>query len=102
MQTFRVFVSSPGDANIERQRTENVISRLNGEFLEHARLEAIRWETNLYQAYATFQSQIPLSVDCDIVIGILKWRLGTQLPPSFPEHLPSGEPYPSGTAYEIL
>jgi hypothetical protein len=102
MRTFKVFVSSPGDVMIERRRVENVVSRLNGEFAGLARLEAIRWETEFYQAYSTFQAQIARSTDCDLVIGILKWRLGTELPPDFNEKLPNGQPFPSGTAYEIL
>ena len=36
------------------------------------------------------------------MIGILKWRLGTELPPDFNEKLPNNQPFPSGTAYEIL
>ena len=51
MQTFKLFVSSPGDVMVERRRVENVVSRLNGEFAGVARLEAIRWETEFYQAY---------------------------------------------------
>ena len=102
MQTYKVFVSSPGDVMVERRRVENVVSRLNGEFAGVARLETIRWETELYQAHSTFQTQIPRSTECDLVIGILKWRLGTELPPDFDEMLPDGRPYPSGTAYEIL
>ena len=102
MQTFRLFVSSPGDVMVERRRVENVVSRLNGEFASIARLEAIRWETEFYQAYSTFQAQIPRSTDCDLVIGILKWRLGSELPPDFNEKLPNNQPFPSGTAYEIL
>ena len=102
MQDFKLFVSSPGDVVVERRRVEKVVSRLNGEFSRVARLEAIRWETEAYQAYSTFQSQIPRSTDCDLVIGILKWRLGTELPPDFGEKLPNGQPFPSGTAYEIL
>ncbi len=102
MQTFRLFVSSPGDVMVERRRVENVVSRLNGEFAGVARLEAIRWETEFYQAYSTFQAQIPPSTKCDLVIGILRWRLGTELPPDFAEKLPDGQPFPSGTAYEIL
>jgi eukaryotic-like serine/threonine-protein kinase len=102
MQTFRLFVSSPGDVMVERRRVENLVSRLNGEFAGVARLEPIRWETEHYQAHATFQDQIPASTACDIVIGILKWRLGTELPADFGERLPDGRPYPSGTAYEIL
>lgn len=102
MQTFRLFVSSPGDVMVERRRVENVVSRLNGEFAGVARLETVRWETEHYQAHSTFQAQIVRSVDCDLVIGILKWRLGTELPPEFGETLADGRPYPSGTAYEIL
>ena len=102
MRTFKLFVSSPGDVMIERRRVENVISRLNGDFAEVACLQAIRWETECYQAFSTFQAQIPRSRDCDLVIGILKWRLGTELPPDFGEKLPDGRSFPSGTAYEIL
>jgi hypothetical protein len=102
MQTFKLFVSSPGDVMVERRRVENVASRLNGEFAGVARLEVIRWETKNYQAFSTFQAQIPRSIDCDLVIGILKWRLGTELPPDFNEKLPDGQSFPSGTAYEIL
>jgi hypothetical protein len=102
MQTFKMFVSSPGDVMVERRRVENVASRLNGEFAGVARLEVIRWETKHYQAFSTFQVQIPRSIDCDLVIGILKWRLGTELPPDFNEKLPDGQSFPSGTAYEIL
>jgi hypothetical protein len=102
VQTFKLFVSSPGDVMVERRRVENVVSRLNGEFAGVARLDAIRWETEFYQAYSTFQAQIPRSTDCDLVIGILRWRLGTELPPDFAEKLPGDRPFPSGTAYEIL
>ena len=58
-------------------------------------------ETERYQAHATFQAQIPQAVECDLVLTIFKWRLGTALPPNFPERLPTGEPFPSGTAYEL-
>jgi hypothetical protein len=56
METFELFVSSPGDVMVERRRVENVVSRLNGEFADVARLEAIRWETEHYQAFSTFQA----------------------------------------------
>jgi hypothetical protein len=48
MQTFRLFVSSPGDVMVERRRVENVVSRLNGEFAGVARFEAVRWENECY------------------------------------------------------
>jgi hypothetical protein len=97
----RVFVSSPGDAQFERSRLERVIERLNGEFQGVARLRAIRWETEFYKAHQTFQAQIPEAAQCDIVVAIFRSRLGTELPADFPR-MESGEPYPSGTAYEVL
>ena len=97
----RVFVSSPGDARIERRRLERVIERLNGEFAGVARLSAIRWETEFYKAHTTFQAQIPEAAQCDIVVAIFRSRLGTELPADFPR-MENGEPYPSGTAYEVL
>lgn len=101
-QTYRLFLSSPGDVAVERRRVAAVVSRLNGECAGRARIDVIRWETESYQAHATFQAQIPQAVECDLVLTIFKWRLGTELPPHFPERLPTGEPYPSGTAYELL
>jgi eukaryotic-like serine/threonine-protein kinase len=97
----RVFVSSPGDARFERSRLERVIERLNGEFQGVARLSAIRWETEFYKAHTTFQAQIPEAAQCDLVVAIFRSRLGTELPADFPR-MENGEPYPSGTAYEVL
>jgi hypothetical protein len=101
LRVFRLFLSSPADAAIERLRAQKVVGRLNGEFAGLARLETVRWETEHYQAHSTFQAQIPPAVDCEIVVGILRWRLDAPLPPDFPDKL-DGAPYPSGTAYEIL
>ena len=98
----RVFVSSPGDAIHERGRVDRVVERLNGEFAGTARLETIRWETEFYRADTDFQPQIPESAECDIVIAVLRHRIGTELPSTFPHRLPDGTPYPSGTAYEVL
>ncbi len=101
MRHVRIFVSSPSDATHERLRVERVVQRLNAEFSEVAHLEAFRWETEFYQAYATFQAQIAQASDCDIVIAIFRGRIGTELPPSF-TRMPDSSAYPSGTAYELL
>jgi tetratricopeptide (TPR) repeat protein len=101
MQTYRIFVSSPADAQFERQRVDRVVARLNGELAGAARLSSVRWETEFYGAHETFQTQIPLSTDCDIVVAIFRARLGTELPRDFAP-MPDGTPYPSGTAYEVL
>jgi tetratricopeptide (TPR) repeat protein len=106
MRTVRVFISSPSDASRERDRLARVARRLNLIYAEVVELEIIRWEDDFYGAHETFQTQIPEAKACDIVIGILKHRLGSPLPSTFPpmpEREPFlGEPYPSGTAYEIL
>ena len=101
METYRIFVSSPGDAQFERQRVDRVVARLNGELAGAARLVSVRWETEFYRAHDTFQTQIPPSTDCNIVVAIFRARLGTELPPNFMP-MPDGSPYPSGTAYEVL
>lgn len=101
MREIRVFVSSPDDALLERKRLAQVVERLNGEIRGFATIYPVRWETSFYKAHATFQTQIPAAADCDIVVGILRHRLGTALPDDFPK-MPNGDPYPSGTAYEVL
>src|ERR1700693_5608694 len=101
MRDIRVFVSSPADAAHERKRVERVVERLNGAFSGAVKLSALRWETGFYAAHGTFQAQIPEAADCDVVIAIFRARLGTELPAEF-LRMPDGEPYPSGTAYEVL
>jgi tetratricopeptide (TPR) repeat protein len=100
-QVLRLFVSSPGDVMPERQRVDLVVERLNSEFEGLVRIETVRWETSYYSAHDTFQKQIPEAANCDVVVAIFRTRLGSKLPATFPTQ-PSGEPYPSGTAYEVL
>ena len=80
---------------------ETVAERLNGEYEDQVKIEVIRWETSYYSAHETFQQQIPEAKDCDIVVSVFRARLGTELPAAFCK-LPSGDSYPSGTAYEVL
>ena len=101
-EVFRLFVSSPDDAEVERLRVERVVSRLNGDFAGRARFETIRYETTFIPAHQPPQRLITPAADCHLVVGILRWRLGTPLSPEFPERLPDGRPYPSGTTYELL
>ncbi len=99
-------MSSPGDAAHERNRLTRVADRLNVDYGAIARLELFRYEESAYQAVETFQKQIPEAKGFDIVIGVLKHRLGSPLPgdfPLMPQDPPfDGEAYPSGTAYELL
>ena len=48
-----------------------------------AEIEPMRWEERFYSAHDGFQAQIARSIDCDIVVAILRGRLGTPLPPDF-------------------
>ena len=79
---FRIFVSSPSDVFAERERLERVVARLNGEFGGQV-LQAIRWESTYYSAAKTFQDQIPLPSETDLVICIFWKRLGFELPSDY-------------------
>jgi tetratricopeptide (TPR) repeat protein len=96
-----VFVSSPGDVQRERDRVEFVVARLNSEYHGRVQIRAIRWETRFYSSHDTFQAQIPEAAASDLVVAIFGSRLGSPLPETFPP-MSSGEPYPSGSAYEVL
>ena len=98
---LNLFVSSPGDVQPERERVDLVVDRLNAEFAGRVRIRTIRWETRYYSSHETFQTQIPEASACDLVVAIFGARLGSPLPAQFPP-MPSGEPYPSGSAYEVL
>lgn len=108
MRTIRLFVSSPGDTVDERRRVVRVVERLNAAYSGLIAIEPILWEERFYSAHEGFQPQIAKSVDCDIVVAILRGRLGTPLPPDFASKIPPQErladdaSYASGTAYEIL
>ena len=99
---IRLFISSPSDVSAERRRAALVVDRLNGEFAGRVRIEPILWEEHFYSSHAGFQGQIAETATCDIVIAIFGGRLGTRLPDTFPRQPVTGEPYPSGTAYEVL
>ena len=96
-QRFRIFISSPSDVFAERERIERVIVRLNGEF-GGSLLEAIRWERSYYTAAKTFQDQIPLPSQTDLVLCIFWKRLGFELPADYRR---SDGTTPTGTEYEF-
>lgn len=94
---FRIFLSSPGDVETERNATERVVARINAEHSAPV-FETIRWEDNYYTADSTFQTQIPKPSACDLVVCIFWKRLGSDLPDSF--RRPDGS-LPTGTEYEF-
>ncbi len=97
---LRVFVSSPGDVGEERLIAKRTLDRLTGEFAAVARIVPVFWEHEPLLASGSFQEQIPLPSQTDIVICILWSRLGTRLPREFQN--PDGTPrYKTGTEFEF-
>jgi eukaryotic-like serine/threonine-protein kinase len=101
ISTVRLFVSSPGDVLLERDRVDRVVRRLNAILQGIVVIETIRWEHQYFTADSTFQAQIVDAGKCDIVVSIFWQRLGTPLPADF-ECMANGQPYPSGTVYEVM
>lgn len=99
MIPLRIFVSSPGDVGEERALTQDVLNRLEGEFLSRVKFEPIFWEHEPLRASASFQEQIPDPADADIVICIIWSRLGTRMPGNITRV--DGSRYASGTEYEF-
>ncbi|UOM36709.1 AAA family ATPase [Acuticoccus sp. I52.16.1] len=101
----RIFVSSPSDVPAERIAVERVATRVAAQF-EGLEIKVTRWESGrYYSAHTGFQEQIEEIGRFHLVVGILWSRLGTPLPPGFGPGMPpprEGQPYPSGTAFEIL
>lgn len=96
---LRVFVASPGDVGEERRLAARTFERLQLEFGHRVDLEPIFWEHEPLRATGSFQEQIPLPSQADIVVSILWSRLGTRLPPKLKR--PDGSEYASGTEFEL-
>ncbi|HEV3165612.1 MAG TPA: tetratricopeptide repeat protein [Isosphaeraceae bacterium] len=103
---LRVFISSPGDVDVERERAGDVLRRLQEEFANFADLEPAYWddqnvklvpylwEHQPMRATAHFQEQIPPPETMDIVVCIFWSRIGTPVQVN-------GKDYPSGMVYEL-
>ncbi len=101
LRVVKVFVSSPIDVAPERGRVQAVVAKLNREYAGLVEFETVLWEEHFYTADRGFQAQIPEAVACDVVMSMFWTRIGSALPADFAT-MPNGEPYPSGTAYELL
>ena len=95
MRRLRIFISSPGDVQKERQVARSIIGRLVAEFADIVALDPYFWEYEPMRVTADFQTQIAPPSDFDIVVCILWSRLGTPL------QAPDGRRYQSGTEYEV-
>ena len=124
MRTIRVFVSSPGDVQKERKLADNLIRAIAAEIgvlvsvsysnllrSDETATEPVEgeddtlvlcpffWEYQRFSPDQGYQEQTPNTAEFDLVICILRSRLGTELAPKFT--LPDGSRPKSGTDYEI-
>jgi WD40 repeat protein/serine/threonine protein kinase len=126
MKTIRVFVSSTGDVQKERNVADGVMRSIAGEFnlpvsasysnfqrlAEESRdpetdpenhgalvLRPCFWQYQRVGSDAGYQGQIPNTAEFDLVICILWSRLGSPFAPTL--KMPDGTPPDSGTEYEI-
>ena len=95
---IRIFLSSPGDVQPERERCEAIVKALDAE-LENIHLELVRWEEGVYRATSTFQNQIVSPGDCDLVVLSVLEALGGHLCRQTSKALMVGPR--SGTEYEF-
>jgi eukaryotic-like serine/threonine-protein kinase len=79
-QRLRIFISSPGDVEIERLRTSLVIDKLSQDYSRFFTIESYLWEHEPMRSSAHFQDAIELPSSFDVVLLILWSRLGTLLP----------------------
>jgi eukaryotic-like serine/threonine-protein kinase len=63
--TLRIFISSPGDVPVERDRAADVIAWLQDEFVHYAVLEPFFWEDQPARATDSFQSALRWGRDPD-------------------------------------
>jgi tetratricopeptide (TPR) repeat protein len=99
VRTIRIFVSSPGDVQLERQKAAEVVERIQGEVSAHAKVVPYFWEHEPMLATKDFQENIPSPAEFDIVICILWSRLGSRLHSKHRRH--DGTAYQSGTEFEF-
>ena len=105
---YRIFLASPGDVRDERELARAVIEQIRTEraFRGRVDLECIAWDQPgaevAMEAGLTPQEAIkrglPKPSECDLVIVILRSRMGTPLPAEYSK--PDGTAYLSGTEWE--
>lgn len=102
MKKLRIFISSPGDVQQERNIAKNLISEMSHVYSNYVELETIMWEDLPLEATGAFQSGIDYFLNqapIDIAVFILWSRLGSTLGQSYKKA--DGTLYASGTEYEF-
>ena len=103
MRTVRIFISSPGDVQDERQKARQVVEQLQRRYAGRLKLVPVLWEDLPLQADMSFQQGIDLVLSdeqgVDIAVFILWSRLGSPLGALVRKT--DGTPYRSGTEREF-
>ncbi len=103
MKTIRIFISSPGDVDEERQKARDVITSLQPRYAGRFRLLSVLWEDMPLQMDGSFQQGIDLVLSnehgIDIALVILWARLGS--PTGLAIRKSDGTEYRSGTEREL-
>ena len=103
MKTIRIFISSPGDVDEERQKARDVVTSLQPRYAGRFRLLSVLWEDMPLQMDTSFQQGIDLVLSkehgIDIALVILWARLGS--PTGLAIRKSDGTEYRSGTDREL-
>lgn len=93
MQTFRIFLASPGDVTEERRIARDVVDHLRSErtFRDELNLQVVAWDQPGYDIALpmgmTPQQAIaegaPQPCECDLLLINLWSRMGTPLPADY-------------------
>ena len=109
MQIVRVFLSSPGDSQRERDAISQLIARINLDPLvsKQACVEVVRWDwalgvpmEALEPPQASVNASLPTPETCEVFVGLFRRRFGTPLPAAKFRRF-DGRAFLSGTEYEF-
>ena len=109
MQTVKIFLSSPGDCQAERDAVHQLAGRLSSNHVVamHARLEIVAWDWGvgipldaLRSPQGSVNEHLRVPEACNVFIGVFRCRFGTPLPADeFRKE--NGQPFLSGSEYEF-
>lgn len=103
MKAVRIFISSPGDVQEERETAKQVIQGLRKRYAAYFDLKPVLWEYLPLQADASFQQGVDMVLSTehgiDVAVFILWSRLGSPLGASILKA--DGSEYRSGTEREF-